>query len=138
MKKILFLIFLSLMFTSKAISNEIIYKNCIFGKDGILLENRKNKEGIKIYDKFLIKINIAKAEVIQELYETKEILDYAQKKNPDLEIPRKRPRIRTLKIIFVDEDQIKYLDGTLEYTIYLNDKEIRVNVMEPDYWLKCE
>lgn len=137
MKKILCLIFLSLMFASKAISNEIIYQNCIFGKDGTLMEDRKNKEGIRIYDKFLIKINIEKAEVNQELYWTKEVLDSAKKKNPDFKIP-KIPKIRTLKIIFVNEDQINYLDGQNEYKIYLSDKEIRVNFMEPDYYLKCE
>ena len=137
MKKILFLIFLSLMFTSKAISNEIIYQNCIHGKDGIQMENKKNKEGVKMYDKFLMKINIAKAEVVQEIYVTKEHLDSVKKQNPDFVIP-KIPMIRTSKIIFVDEDKIKYLDVTLEYTIYLKDKEIRVDVMEPNYWLKCE
>jgi formate-dependent phosphoribosylglycinamide formyltransferase (GAR transformylase) len=101
------------------------------------MENKKNKEGVKMYDKFLMKINIAKAEVIQEIYVTKEHLDSVKKQNPDFVIP-KIPMIRTSKIIFVDEDKIKYLDVTLEYTIYLKDKEIRVDVMEPNYWLKCE
>ena len=107
------------------------------GKDGIQLENKKNKDGIKMYDKFLIKINIAKAAVIIESYVTKEHLVSVKKKNPDFEIP-KIPIIRTAKIIFVDEDKIKYLYLTSEYTINLKDKEIRVDVMEPNYWLKCE
>lgn len=101
------------------------------------MENKKNKDGIKMYDKFLIKINIAKAAVIIESYVTKEHLVSVKKKNPDFEIP-KIPIIRTAKIIFVDEDKIKYLYLTSEYTINLKDKEIRVDVMEPNYWLKCE
>ena len=137
MKKKLLILFLILACSTSAYSNEIIYQNCIHGKDGIQMENKKNKEGVKMYDKFLMKINIAKAEVIQEIYVTKEHLDSVKKQNPDFVIP-KIPMIRTSKIIFVDEDKIKYLDVTLEYTIYLKDKEIRVDVMEPNYWLKCE
>ena len=137
MKKKLLILFLILACSTNAYSNEIIYQNCVHGKDGIQMENKKNKEGVKMYDKFLMKINIAKAEVIQEIYVTKEHLDSVKKQNPDFVIP-KIPMIRTSKIIFVDEDKIKYLDVTLEYTIYLKDKEIRVDVMEPDYWLKCE
>jgi len=137
MKKYPLIIFLILVCSTSAYSNEIIYKNCISGKDGIQLENKKNKDGIKMYDKFLIKINIAKAAVIIESYVTKEHLVSVKKKNPDFEIP-KIPIIRTAKIIFVDEDKIKYLYLTSEYTINLKDKEIRVDVMEPNYWLKCE
>ncbi|MDA9681212.1 hypothetical protein N9T83_01615 [Candidatus Pelagibacter sp.] len=137
MKKKLLILFLILACSTNAYSNEIIYQNCVHGKDGIQMENKKNKEGVKMYDKFLMKINIAKAEVIQEIYVTKEHLDSVKKQNPDFVIP-KIPMIRTSKIIFVDEDKIKYLDVTLEYTIYLKDKEIRVDVMEPNYWLKCE
>tara|TARA_B100001093_G_C26255976_1_gene770602 strand:+ start:66 stop:479 length:414 start_codon:yes stop_codon:yes gene_type:complete len=137
MKKLLEIVVLGLLLCGNAYAEEIIYKNCIFGKDGIQIENKKNKDGVKMYDKFLIKINIAKAEVIQEIYITKEHLDSVKKQNPDFVIP-KIPMIRTSKIIFVDEDKIKYLDVTLEYTIYLKDREIRVDVMEPNYWLKCE
>jgi|TARA_B110000971_G_C19583427_1_gene308390 hypothetical protein len=137
MKKLLEIVVLGLLLCGNAYAEEIIYKNCIFGKDGIQMENKKNKDGVKMYDKFLIKINIAKAEVIQEIYITKEHLDSVKKQNPDFVIP-KIPMIRTSKIIFVDEDKIKYLDVTLEYTIYLKDREIRVDVMEPNYWLKCE
>ena len=137
MKKYPLIIFLILVCSTSVYSNEIIYKNCISGKDGIQLENKKNKDGIKMYDKFLIKINIAKAAVIIESYVTKEHLVSVKKKNPDFEIP-KIPIIRTAKIIFVDEDKIKYLYLTSEYTINLKDKEIRVDVMEPNYWLKCE
>ncbi|MDA7468090.1 hypothetical protein N8923_01795 [Candidatus Pelagibacter ubique] len=137
MKKLLEIVVLGLLLCGNAFAEEIIYKNCIFGKDGIQMENKKNKDGVKMYDKFLIKINIAKAEVIQEIYITKEHLDSVKKQNPDFVIP-KIPMIRTSKIIFVDEDKIKYLDVTLEYTIYLKDREIRVDVMEPNYWLKCE
>jgi hypothetical protein len=137
MKKILLIILLSLACSTNSYSNEIIYQNCIHGKDGIQMENKKNKDGIKMYDKFLIKINIAKAAVIIESYVTKEHLVSVKKKNPDFEIP-KIPIIRTAKIIFVDEDKIKYLYLTSEYTINLKDKEIRVDVMEPNYWLKCE
>ena len=73
------------------------------------MENKKNKDGIKMYDKFLIKINIAKAAVIIESYVTKEILDSAKKKNPDFKMP-KIPKIRTFKIIYADDNQINYLD----------------------------
>ena len=137
MKKLLEIVVLGLLLCGNAYAEEIIYKNCIFGKDGIQMENKKNKDGVKMYDKFLIKINIAKASVIIESYVTKEHLVSVKKKNPDFEIP-KIPMIRTAKIIFVDEDKIKYLYLTSEYTINLKDKEIRVDVMEPNYWLKCE
>ena len=137
MKKILFLIFLSLMFTSKAISNEIIFKKCIQGRDGTLIDDKKNKEGIRIFDKYLVKINLEKNEVYHELYWTKEILDSAKKKNPDFKMP-KIPKIRTYPIIYSDGNQINYLDDGTEHKIYLSEKEIRYTLMEPDYWLKCE
>ena len=137
MKKILFLIFLSLMFTSKAISNEIIFKKCIQGRDGTLIDDKKNKEGIRIFDKYLVKINLEKNEVYHELYWTKEILDSAKKKNPDFKMP-KIPKIRTYPIIYADGNQINYLDDGTEHKIYLSEKEIRYTLMEPDYYLKCE
>ena len=105
MKKKLLILFLILACSTNAYSNEIIYQNCVHGKDGIQMENKKNKEGVKMYDKFLMKINIAKAEVVQEIYVTKEHLDSVKKQNPDFVIP-KIPMIRTSKIIFVDEDKI--------------------------------
>ena len=84
MKKILLILFLILACSTNSYSNEIIYQNCIHGKDGIQMENKKNKDGIKMYDKFLIKINIAKAAVIIESYVTKEHLVSVKKKNPNL------------------------------------------------------
>tara|TARA_B100001778_G_scaffold311635_1_gene294720 strand:- start:34 stop:447 length:414 start_codon:yes stop_codon:yes gene_type:complete len=137
MKKILLIILLSLACITNSFSNEIIYKKCIQGRDGTLMDDRKNKEGIRIFDKYLVKINLEKNEVYHELYWTKEILDSAKKKNPDFKMP-KIPKIRTFKIIYADDNQINYLDDGTEYKIYLSDKEIRVNFMEPDYYLKCE
>jgi hypothetical protein len=137
MKKILLIILLSLACITNSFSNEIIYKKCIQGRDGTLMDDRKNKEGIRIFDKYLVKINLEKNEVYHELYWTKEILDSAKKKNPDFKMP-KIPKIRTFKIIYADDSQINYLDDGTEYKIYLSDKEIRVNFMEPDYYLKCE
>ena len=137
MKKILLIILLSLACITNSFSNEIIYKKCIQGRDGTLMDDRKNKEGIRIFDKYLVKINLEKNEVFHELYWTKEILDSAKKKNPDFKMP-KIPKIRTFKIIYADDSQINYLDDGTEYKIYLSDKEIRVNFMEPDYYLKCE
>ena len=137
MKKIILIILLSLACITNSFSKEIIYKKCIQGRDGTLMDDRKNKEGIRIFDKYLVKINLEKNEVYHELYWTKEILDSAKKKNPDFKMP-KIPKIRTYKIIFANEDQINYLDDGNEYKIYLSDKEIRVNFMEPDYYLKCE
>ena len=137
MKNNLLVILLSFVCATNALSKEIIYKKCIQGRDGTLMDDRKNKEGIRIFDKFLVKINLDKKEVNQELYWTKEILDSAKKKNPDFKIP-KIPKIRTFNIIYADDNQINYLDDGTEYKIYLSDKEIRVNFMEPDYYLKCE
>ena len=137
MKKILLIILLSLACITNSFSKEIIYKKCIQGRDGTLMDDRKNKEGIRIFDKYLVKINLEKNEVYHELYWTKEILDSAKKKNPDFKMP-KIPKIRTFKIIYADDNQINYLDDGTEYKIYLSDKEIRVNFMEPDYYLKCE
>ena len=137
MKKILLIILLSLACITNSFSKEIIYKKCIQGRDGTLMDDRKNKEGIRIFDKYLVKINLEKNEVYYELYWTKEILDSAKKKNPDFKMP-KIPKIRTFKIIYADDNQINYLDDGTEYKIYLSDKEIRVNFMEPDYYLKCE
>tara|TARA_Y100000389_G_C17402808_1_gene486317 strand:+ start:1023 stop:1436 length:414 start_codon:yes stop_codon:yes gene_type:complete len=137
MKKILLIILLSLACITNSFSNEIIYKKCIQGRDGTLMDDRKNKEGIRIFDKYLVKINLEKNEVYHELYWTKEILDSAKKKNPDFKMP-KIPKIRTFKIIYADDNQINYLDDGTEYKIYLSDKEIRVKFMEPDYYLKCE
>ena len=137
MKKILLIILLSLACITNSFSNEIIYKKCIQGRDGTLMDDRKNKEGIRIFDKYLVKINLEKNEVYHELYWTKEILDSAKKKNPDFKMP-KIPKIRTFNIIYADDDQINYLDDGTEYKIYLSDKEIRVKFMEPDYYLKCE
>jgi hypothetical protein len=137
MKKKLLILFLILACSTSAYSNEIIYKKCIQGRDGTLMDDRKNKEGIRIFDKYLVKINLEKNEVYHELYWTKEILDSAKKKNPDFKMP-KIPKIRTFNIIYADDDQINYLDDGTEYKIYLSDKEIRVNFMEPDYYLKCE
>ena len=137
MKKILLIILLSLACITNSFSKEIIYKKCIQGRDGTLMDDRKNKEGIRIFDKYLVKINLEKNEVYHELYWTKEILDSAKKKNPDFKMP-KIPKIRTFNIIYADDDQINYLDDGTEYKIYLSDKEIRVNFMEPDYYLKCE
>ena len=137
MKKILLIILLSLACITNSFSNEIIYKKCIQGRDGTLMDDRKNKEGIRIFDKYLVKINLEKNEVYHELYWTKEILDSAKKKNPDFKMP-KIPKIRTYPIIYADDNQINYLDDGTEYKIYLSDKEIRVNFMEPDYYLKCE
>ena len=137
MKKILLIILLSLACITNSFSKEIIYKKCIQGRDGTLMDDRKNKEGIRIFDKYLVKINLEKNEVYHELYYTKEILDSAKKKNPDFKMP-KIPKIRTFKIIYADDNQINYLDDGTEYKIYLSDKEIRVNFMEPDYYLKCE
>lgn len=136
MKKIIILIILSLASTSNAYSNEIIYKKCIKGRDGILMEDRKNEEGIRIFDKYLVKINLKKKEVYHELYFNKEILDSAKKKNPDFKIP-KIPKIRTFKIIYADDDQINYLSNGNEFKIFLSDKVIRVNFAEPNYYLKC-
>ena len=137
MKKNLLVILLSFVCATNALSKEIIYKKCIQGRDGTLMDDRKNKEGIRIFDKFLIKINLDKKEVNHELYWTKEILDSAKKKNPDFKIP-KIPKILTYRIIYADGDQINYLDDGNEYKIYLIDKEIRVFFMEPEYYLKCE
>ena len=137
MKKILLIILLSLAYITNSFSNEIIYKKCIQGRDGTLMDDRKNKEGIRIFDKYLIKINLDKKEVNHEIYWTKEILDSAKKKNPDFKIP-KIPKILTYRIIYADGDQINYLDDGNEYKIYLIDKEIRVFFMEPEYYLKCE
>ena len=137
MKKNLLVILLSFVCATNALSKEIIYKKCIQGRDGTLMDDRKNKEGIRIFDKFLIKINLDKKEVNHELYWTKEILDSAKKKNPDFKIP-KIPKIKTYPIIYADGDQINYLDDGNEYKIYLIDKEIRVFFMEPEYYLKCE
>jgi hypothetical protein len=137
MKKKLLILFLILACSTSAYSNEIIYKKCIQGRDGTLMDDRKNKEGIRIFDKYLVKINLEKNEVYHELYWTKEILDSAKKKNPDFKMP-KIPKIRTFNIIYADDNQINYLDDGTEYKIYLSDKEIRVNFMEPDYYLKCE
>ena len=137
MKKILLIILLSFACITNSFSNEIIYKKCIQGRDGTLMDDRKNKEGIRIFDKYLVKINLEKNEVYHELYWTKEILDSAKKKNPDFKMP-KIPKIRTFKIIYADDNQINYLDDGTEYKIYLSDKEIRVKFMEPDYYLKCE
>jgi hypothetical protein len=137
MKKNLLVILLSFVCATNALSKEIIYKKCIQGRDGTLMDDRKNKEGIRIFDKFLIKINLDEKEVNHELYWTKAILDSAKKKNPDFKIP-KIPKIRTYPIIYADGDQINYLDDGNEYKIYLNDKEIRVFFMEPEYYLKCE
>ena len=131
MKKILLIILLSLACITNSFSNEIIYKKCIQGRDGTLMDDRKNKEGIRIFDKYLVKINLEKNEVYHELYWTKEILDSAKKKNPDFKMP-KIPKIRTFKIIYADDNQINYLDDGTEYKIYLSDKEIRVKFMEPD------
>ena len=51
MKKILLIILLSLACITNSFSNEIIYKKCIQGRDGTLMDDRKNKEGIRIFDK---------------------------------------------------------------------------------------
>ena len=137
MKKNLLIIFLILACSTNAYSNEIIFKNCIQGRDGTLIDDKKNKEGIRIFDKYLVKINLEKNEVYHELYWTKEILDSAKKKNPDFKMP-KIPKIRTYPIIYSDGNQINYLDDGTEHKIYLSEKEIRYTLMEPDYWLKCE
>ena len=137
MKINLLVILLSFVCATNALSKEIIYKKCIQGRDGTLMDDRKNKEGIRIFDKYLIKINLDKKEVNHEIYWTKEILDSAKKKNPDFKIP-KIPKILTYPIIYADGDQINYLNDGNEYKIYLIEKEIRVFFMEPEYYLKCE
>ena len=137
MKKILLIILLSLACITNSFSKEIIYKKCIQGRDGTLMDDRKNKEGIRIFDKYLVKINLEKNEVYHELYWTREILDSAKKKIPDFKMP-KIPKIRTYPIIYADGNQINYLDDGTEHKIYLSEKEIRYTLMEPDYYLKCE
>ena len=135
MKKLL--IFLILACSTNAYSNEIIFKNCIKGSDGTLIDDKKNKEGIRIFDKYLVKINLEKNEVYHELYWTKEILDSAKKKNPDFKMP-KIPKIRTYPIIYSDDTQINYLDDGTDYKVDLVNKTIWVWFREPNYDLKCE
>ena len=137
MKKNQLIIFLILACSTNAYSNEIIFKNCIQGKDGTLKTESKNKEGIRLFDKYEVRINLDKKEVYYYYYYSKEIIDFAKEKNPDFK-PPKIPTIRKFPIIYADGNQINNLDDGTEHKIYLSEKEISYTLMEPDYYLKCE
>ena len=137
MKKLLSIIVVSLLLTSNVYSNEIIFKNCIQGKDGTLKNESKNKEGIRLFDKYEVRINLDKEEVYYYYYYSKEIIDFAKEKNPDFK-PSKIPTIRKFPIIYSDDTQINYLDDGTDYKVDLVNKTIWVWFREPNYDLKCE
>ena len=137
MKKLLSIIVVSLLLTSNVYSNEIIFKNCIQGEDGTLMTESKNKEGIRLFDKFEVRINLDKEEVYYYFYYSKEIIDFTKEKNPDFKTP-KIPTIKKLPIIYSDDNQINYVSRGSEYKVDLVNKTIRVRFAEPNYYLKCE
>ena len=137
MKKLLSIIALSLLLSVNAYANEIIFKNCIQGKDGTLKNESKNKEGIRLFDKYEVRINLDKEEVYYYIYYAKELIDFTKKKNPDFKTP-KIPRIRKFPIIYSDDAQINYLSNGNEFKVHLVNKTIRVRFAEPNYYLKCE
>jgi hypothetical protein len=137
MKKNLLIIFLILACSTNVFSNEIIFKNCIQGKDGTLKNESKNKEGIRLFDKYEVRINLDKEEVYYYYYYSKEIIDFAKEKNPDFKTP-KIPTIKKLPIIYSDDNQINYLSRGNEFKVDLVNKTIRVRFAEPNYFLKCE
>ena len=137
MKKNLLIIFLILACSTNVFSNEIIFKNCIQGKDGTLKNESKNKEGIRLFDKYEVRINLDKEEVYYYYYYSKEIIDFAKEKNPDFK-PPKIPTIRKFPIIYSDDNQINYLSRGNEFKVDLVNKTIRVRFAEPNYFLKCE
>ena len=137
MRKNLLIIFLILACSTNSHSNEIIFKNCIQGKDGTLKTESKNKEGIRLLDKYEVRINLDKEEVYYYYYYSKEIIDFAKEKNPDFK-PPKIPTIRKFPIIYSDDTQINYLDDGTDYKVDLVNKTIWVWFREPNYDLKCE
>ena len=137
MKKLLSIIVVSLLLTSNVYSNEIIFKNCIQGEDGTLMTESKNKEGIRLFDKYEVRINLDKEEVYYYYYYSKEIIDFTKEKNPDFKTP-KIPTIKKLPIIYSDDNQINYVSRGSEYKVDLVNKTIRVRFAEPNYYLKCE
>lgn len=82
MKKLLSIIALSLLLSVNAYANEIIFKNCIQGKDGTLKTESKNKEGIRLFDKYEVRINLDKEEVYYYIYYAKELINFTKKKKP--------------------------------------------------------
>ena len=137
MKKNLLIIFLILACSTNVFSNEIIFKNCIQGKDGTLKNESKNKEGIRLFDKYEVRINLDKEEVYYYYYYSKELIDFTKEKNPDFKTP-KIPTIKKLPIIYSDDNQINYLSRGNEFKVDLVNKTIRVRFAEPNYYLKCE
>ena len=131
MKEYPLIIFLILVCSTSAYSNEIIFKNCIQGKDGTLKTESKNKEGIRLLDKYEVRINLDKEEVYYYIYYAKELIDFTKKKNPDFKTP-KIPRIRKFPIIYSDDAQINYLSNGNEFKVHLVNKTIRVRFAEPN------
>jgi len=137
MKKLLSIIVLGLLLSGNAYANEIIFKNCIQGKDGTLKNESKNKEGIRLFDKYEFRVNLDKEEVYYYYYYSKELIDFTKEKNPDFKTP-KIPTIKKLPIIYSDDNQINYLSRGNEFKVDLVNKTIRVRFAEPNYYLKCE
>ena len=70
MKKLLGIIIVSLLLSVNAYANEIIFKNCIQGKDGTLKTESKNKEGIRLFDKYEVRINLDKKSQLNQAEST--------------------------------------------------------------------